>query len=68
MEWISVKDKLPENDIMALVCNEKGWMFQSIATYIASSKVWILYNPNIRDTLLLDVTHYIAIPASPKKV
>jgi hypothetical protein len=67
MKWISVKDKKPKNMIVALVCNCKGWMVRSIATYHADYDVWVLADMNYHDTVTLDVTHYIEIPPWPRE-
>lgn len=61
-EWIAVKDKKPDNDIFALVANEKGWMRNIKALYFSKDDVWSLYDPNYHETLLLEVSHYIEIP------
>lgn len=64
--WIKYKDSKPETDIVALVCNEKGWMGNVQAIYIKSDDVWRHSDPNYRETLLLDVTHYLPIPLPPR--
>lgn len=65
-EWISIEERLPETDIMALVCNAKGWMHDVKAIYHKRYDVWQLYNPESRESILLDVTHWIPIPPPPK--
>lgn len=62
MEWINVKDRLPDTDIEVLVSNSKGWMRNIKALYLANYKVFLLYDPNYREPLLLDVTHWISLP------
>lgn len=66
MKWIDFKKVKPKTDIIALVCNSKGWMGWTRAIYQASDDVWTLYDVNYRDTLTLEVTHYIAIPPEPR--
>ena len=66
MTWISVKEKKPEHDICALVCNDNGWMAVKQAIYHADYDVWQLDNPRSADSILLDVTHYIEIPPIPR--
>lgn len=63
--WKYCKTEKPKHYTNALVCNEKGWMFQVQAMYNADQDVWILYDPNYRQTILLDVTHYLPIPLLP---
>ena len=67
MSWISVKDKLPETCINCLVSNSKGWMFEIRAIYHPREKVFQLYDPTYRETILLDVTHYLEIPDPPRE-
>lgn len=65
MEWISVKDKKPDKMITAIVFNSRGYMYNVMALYYPGSDIWILFDPNYRQTLTLDVTHYMEIPAIP---
>jgi len=67
MEWISVKDELPEFDCMCIVCNERGYMTDQRALYDPTGKVFKLYNPRGYETLVLDVTHYYIMPQMPEK-
>lgn len=66
MEWIRVKDRLPENDAVVIVCNEKGYMSYTRALYNKSSNSFHLYDPNYRDSLLLEVSHWIQLPELPR--
>lgn len=66
MEWIELKDKKPDKDIVALVCNEKGYMWRAEAIYDAYYDIWKLSDPNYRESLTLDITHYIEIPPIPR--
>jgi hypothetical protein len=62
-EWISVKDRMPEDDVSILICSKRKTI--SKATYsssmgrynIADSDYW--YNE-------LDVTHWMPLPEPPK--
>jgi hypothetical protein len=62
--WISVKEEKPKHTIIALVCNEKGFMFANPirAIYHPYDDVWVLYDLHIRETLTLEITHYLPIP------
>jgi len=62
MSWIDFRIEKPKTDVLALVSNEKGWMFHQRAVYHSSIDVWQFMDPNHREALLLDVTHYIPIP------
>ena len=64
--WIRYPDISPINDIIALVSNEKGWMCNVQAIYNHKEAVWTHYDPDYRETLLLDVTHYLPIPIAPR--
>lgn len=63
MTWISVKENPPKEDIVAVVCNDKGWMTNQTAIYHKIYDVWVLYRPHDSSSILLEVTHYIPIPA-----
>jgi len=65
MEWIDFKDNPPEDDTTALVCNKKGWMndYDMVrARYNNPGDVWVLYDPNYRSTVTVEVSHYLPIP------
>jgi hypothetical protein len=64
--WLRYPENKPENDIVALVAHEKGWMSNEHAIYRATDGVWTHYDPNYRSTLLLDITHYLPIPIAPR--
>lgn len=68
MEWISVKDRLPEADCVCLVMNIRGWMIGTRAVYYKSDDLFIEYvgvGGNQHLSLPLDVTHYLVIPERP---
>lgn len=68
MEWKSVKTHgLPKHDACCLVENEKGWMFQVKAIYHHCENVFTYNNPDAREHLTLEVTHYLIIPDRPKE-
>lgn len=66
MEWIDAKKNPPLEDCMCIVCNIKGWMYDTRALYSCKEGVFQLYDPNYRETLLLDVSHYYVMPVSPR--
>ena len=63
MEWKSIeKDGYPQEQGLYLVSNSKGWMYSVRAWYRSEVKLFLYYNPDHRDTLILNVTHYLHIP------
>ncbi len=67
MTWISVKDRQPEIDMVVLVANMRYGMEVFKAVYYRRDNVFVLSNPNIRETIALDITHWMEIPALPKE-
>ena len=65
IEWISVKQKLPEDNMEVLVCNSWGLMDFARAKYHKERNIFVLYNPNIKEVYLLDVTHWLPHPRPP---
>jgi hypothetical protein len=61
-EWIDFQKNKPDTDIVALVCNKKGWMFYQKAVYHKYSDIWVLDSPSRELLVTLDVTHYLPIP------
>ena len=61
--WISVKDRLPEDDVSILICSERQTISKATYSsdmgryYIADSDLW--YNE-------LDITHWRPLPKPPK--
>ena len=68
--WIDFRKEKPGESITAIVFNEKGFMCGQcvIATYYPNYDVWCLYDPNYRESLTLEVTHYLPIPIPPKLI
>jgi hypothetical protein len=66
-EWIDFSKEKPKEDIDAFVTNFKGWMDIEMAHYCVADNVWRYYHPFNIKVLLLDVTHYIPIPPSPRE-
>ncbi len=65
MEWISVKDRLPEEFIDCLVCHD-NWPGVYQAIYHGTCKLFVLSVPNSYRTPL-DVTHWMELPKLPSK-
>jgi len=65
MKWNSVTNKLPEYCMEVLCVNMEYGMETFKAVYHPTPNVFILYNPNMRETIALDVTHWIEIPELP---
>lgn len=64
MEWISVKDRLPEDDqecLVAFKCCE-DFAFD-LSTYFASDESFIYWNDF---GLRRDITHWMPLPEPPK--
>ena len=61
--WISVKDRLPEDDVSILICSTRKTISKATYSsdmgryYIADSDLW--YNE-------LDITHWRSLPKPPK--
>lgn len=72
MEWISVKDRLPEPSIDVLVCvvAEKDTSFEQGKTYhaIDSRVIWTIEHPTSFRTDAFGygkVTHWMPLPSLP---
>ena len=63
MKWISTKDLLPTEECLCYVMNDKGYMRGIRAIYYPKYGVFVLYDPNYRESLTLDVTHYTILPS-----
>ncbi len=64
-EWINFKEKKPSELTVALVFNERGFLNNVKAIYHPRYDVWALFDPNYRESIVLDVTHYLPIPEHP---
>ncbi len=62
MEWISVKDQLPEHEGSFWVKNDKGWMNGVVALYYPDQQVFVNYDPGMYNHFTLDVTHWVELP------
>ena len=66
MTWISVKEYKPTTDLLAVVCNERGYMWYAKAHYDVRHDIWKLCDSTYRESIAIDVTHYIEIPPLPR--
>ena len=72
-QWISVKDRLPENDQLVLVCEDnmtKMSVYHS-GIYEHENETWEIYEKHCCGQLPLyytnaDVTHWMPLPEPPK--
>lgn len=58
--WISVKDRLPEEEGKYLICCSDG--YQTTAEY--ENKTWLVYTGRYEE--IEDVTHWMPLPEPPK--
>jgi hypothetical protein len=63
-EWISVKDRLPENEKCVLVYSQDGGVAEG--KYNARFNEWVQFRWNV--TELKNVTHWMPLPEPPKEV
>ena len=63
-EWISVKDRLPENEKYVLVYSQDGGVAEG--KYNARFKEWVQFRWNV--TELKNVTHWMPMPEPPEGV
>ena len=74
-EWISVKDRLPENS-MPVLCNFRHWNIQkdrqNVLIYVDEDdcdwRVWDLGDYKAELSHSYDVTHWMPLPDPPKEV
>lgn len=60
-EWISVKDRLPEKNIIVLVCMDNGQYKVVLTSYLSNNGEWVSYDKNRK------VTHWMPFPEPPKE-
>ena len=58
-EWVSVNDRLPEENVPVLVWESQGFAYVDIY----KDGVWVIGTPN-----LSKLTHWMPIPDPPKEV
>lgn len=64
MSWIDFRKQKPETSIVALVCNERGFMHNTKAIYYADYDCWVNDSSDY-PKFTLDVTHYLIVPPLP---
>lgn len=57
-EWISVKDRLPKNDEIVIICTDKNFIYAGELI----GDTWFLDN----DSWTATVTHWMPLPQPPK--
>ena len=57
-EWISVKDRLPKNDEIVIICTDKNFIYAGELI----GNTWFLDN----DSWTATVTHWMPLPQPPK--
>lgn len=63
-EWLKYPENKPATFSNCMVSNSKGWMYRTRAIYHPREDVFVLFDPNYRETLVLNVTHFFVIPDS----
>jgi len=63
-EWISVKQRLPNNDVVCMVTNKKSGIGTWMCIYDACYNFFRWYNPDVKDAPPVEVTHWFEIPTT----
>ncbi len=66
MKWISVKERLPEDDIDLIVCTNTFYM--GIGWYYPQTKKWDFEIQKHTEADLGEVTHWMPMPPPPEVV
>ena len=67
MNWISVKERLPEKGCAVLVLSLIEWIGPTETIYCPKYKTFVYYDPKMHEKLMLEATHWTEIPAVPKQ-
>ena len=62
--WISVEDRLPDNDAICLVCGKKGGM-RVARVYVGKNYAWWTV---VGTGKYFNATHWMSLPEPPKEV
>ena len=60
-EWISVKDRLPDDLFLCIVCHYKRKHDVHFAIYDKEDNIFELFNDELQTHYALEVTHFIPI-------
>lgn len=60
--WISVKNRLPEDEYECLIITKDGWYH--IGWFLESIRKWVIDGVVLRDET---ITHWIKLPTPPKE-
>lgn len=61
-EWISVKDRLPEENVVVLICVDNG-QYKEVKVSGLTGFGWVLFDKNKNK----EVTHWMPLPEPPKE-
>lgn len=67
MEWISVKDQLPEDDQTVLMCEAGQDGLPIIGWYESNDCISGFYPAHSFQTFRMHVTHWMPLPKQPKE-
>lgn len=68
MEWVSVKDRMPEKDCVCVVCNEKRPFQYYISIYSEFFKefeVYMIGCSRLNDPICFNATHWVKLDSTP---
>lgn len=65
MKWISVKDRKPTENCNVIVTNEKVSYTTFQAIYQSDIDCFIWYDPTVRESPPIEVTHWLQLPPTP---
>lgn len=63
MDWISVKDRLPEKEQFVLCC-QKGYV-PRVALFHCDTN-YLFLSPDCMRVQFIDITHWMPLPESPE--
>lgn len=69
MEWVSVKDRLPERDCICVVWNENRpfqYYISSFSEFFKEFYVYRMGGSALMDPICFNATHWLPIPKPPK--
>ena len=74
-EWISVKERLPDDNTPVLICFREGrfevgglfWAYPSFEDSYTAFQYWDSFNNDGQDWEWNDITHWMPLPNTPKE-